>query len=230
MEKKSNPLILCIESATTVCSVALFEGKKCLSSKELDDGYTHAENLANFVSEVLVDAGVEAAQLDAVCVCKGPGSYTGLRIGVSTGKGLAYGLKCPLIAVSTLEALAHRNIGRDAIRVPMLDARRMEVFAMAFDKDGSTLMDVRAIVVDEHSFDDLKSKGKLVLYGDGADKLKELYAEDEQVEVLADVRASAKDMILPALKAYGENNFEDIAYFEPFYLKDFVAGIPKRVF
>ena len=230
MEKKSNPLILCIESATTVCSVALFRGSECLADKELDDGYTHAENLAIFVQDVMAEANIEPTQLDAVCVSRGPGSYTGLRIGVSTGKGLAYGLSKPLIAISTLEALAHREIGEAGIRIPMLDARRMEVFAAAFDNRGVELMETKAVIVDEDSFSDFDEGAQLLMYGDGADKLADVFANRSDVKILQGYRASARDMIAPALKAYREDNFEDVAYFEPFYLKDFVAGIPKRVF
>ncbi|MEG0187600.1 MAG: tRNA (adenosine(37)-N6)-threonylcarbamoyltransferase complex dimerization subunit type 1 TsaB, partial [Algoriella sp.] len=170
-------------------------------------------------------AEITLNDLDAICVSKGPGSYTGLRIGVSSAKGFAFGLNLPLLAINSLQILAEMQInkGFDLI-IPMIDARRMEVYTAQFDTNGNQLTDTEAKVIDETSFEELKGK-KIVFVGDGAEKCQEVLAHLDATFV--QIFPSAKYMCEQAEKRFEEKQFEDVAYFEPYYLKDFVAGKKK---
>ena len=214
--------ILNLETSTKNCSVSIAKDRELLCLvEEADEGYAHGEKLHQFIDWCAEGAGISLNKIDAVCVSKGPGSYTGLRIGVSSAKGLAYGLDAKLMAINSLEILAQSQInkGYDVI-VPLIDARRMEVYTAIFDNEGNEIMSTEAKVIDETSFAELQGK-KIVFVGDGADKCKEAlaYLDADFVQMYP----SAKDMIAVAESKYNEQNFEDIAYFEPYYLKDFVA-------
>lgn len=218
-------LILNIETATTVCSVALFEKERLLCLKELNEGYTHAENLHIFIAEALKEAGLKAGQLDAVAVSKGPGSYTGLRIGVSTAKGLAYALNIPLIGVDTLEVMASaaRTATReDVLFCPMIDARRMEVYTALYDAGLRQKHPVEALIVNEQSLSRFRQGGRICFFGDGMPKCKSLLSQIEEASFLEGIFPSAVHMIRPALRRFQSKTFEALAYFEPFYLKDFL--------
>lgn len=217
------PKILCIESSGPVCSVALFEGLKELAIREEQDAYSHAEKLAPFVQEVL-----NGQIPDAIALSKGPGSYTGLRIGTSLAKGLAYGFEIPLIAISTLEAMAENFISEkseEAEYFPMIDARRMEVYTAGYSLSKKEFHPIEAKIIDENSFE---SNTKKWLFGDGADKLIELFKDRKDIHIQTHYFPSARFLASPALRKFESQNFEDLAYFEPFYLKEFVALKPKK--
>lgn len=240
LQKKK--MILCLETSTAVCSVALVENGVVVALRESLDGQNHAEKITVFIDEVMKEADVRYSDLDAVAVSKGPGSYTGLRIGVSTAKGLCYAMEKPLIAVDTLAAMTHgfgdddNNNNNDfdtnitstsTLFCPMIDARRMEVYSAFFDENLNKISDTKAIIIDENSFSDLKQDHHLFLFGDGADKLASLFENEENITVIEKFHCSAAYMAQLAEKALNEKDFVDTAYFEPFYLKDFVPGIPK---
>jgi tRNA threonylcarbamoyladenosine biosynthesis protein TsaB len=225
-------LILNLETATTACSVSLAKDGKLIALKELDGDYTHAENLTIFIEEVLKQAKVQLNELDAVAVSKGPGSYTGLRIGVSSAKGLCYSLNKPLLAVNTLESMANTaaqlaEIPAGALLCPMIDARRMEVFCALFNKSGKEIRTTSAEIIEENSFADLLSDQKIYFFGDGAAKCKDVLSKNPNACFIDGISCSAKDMTGLSEKAFQLKQFEDLAYFEPFYLKDFVAGKKK---
>ena len=223
-------IILCIETATTMCSVALGKDGKLIAHKELNEGYTHAENITVFIQDVITQAKTGISQLDAVAVSKGPGSYTGLRIGVSSAKGLCYALDKPLIAVETLEhfslsqsRLRTPDLNHPALFCPMLDARRMEVYCAVYDKEGNEVLPVSAKIIDENSFSDLLNENKIIFFGDGASKCKEALSHHDNAHFIDGVYPSAIAMISIAEEKFTKNEFADPAYFEPFYLKDFVG-------
>lgn len=224
-------MILCLETSTAVCSVALVEGGKTIVLRESLDGQNHAEKITVFIDEVMKEANVSYHDIDAVAVSKGPGSYTGLRIGVSTAKGLCYAMEKPLIAIDTLQAMAHglsHSLSSDDVLLcPMIDARRMEVYTAFFDKTLERVSDTAALVIDEDSFKEMKKEHHLYLFGDGADKLQTLFGADERVTVVEKFHCSASYMAELADKALKDRDFVDTAYFEPFYLKDFVPAMPK---
>lgn len=224
-------IILNIETGTNICSAALSQNGKLLSLCESNEGYEHARNLAPFIDELLKENGIEPKELDAVAVSKGPGSYTGLRIGTSTAKGLCYALGIPLIAVGSLESLAY--VAREdyeagildieywdkALLCPMIDARRMEVYAQVYNSDINPLSEVNAYIVEESSFSEFRGKvDEFLIFGDGAAKCAEVMRGDSVK--LIDVVPSARGLIRPAFESFRELRFEDVAYFEPFYLKD----------
>ena len=226
-------MILCLETATATCSVALNDGPKTLALRECKGQNAHSEKITLFIQEVLDEAGVGYNGLDAVAVSQGPGSYTGLRIGVSTAKGVCYAAGLPMMAIDTLEAMAYGMRDRlgEALRpgdllVPMIDARRMEVYYAVFDTDLSRVKDTEALVVEAHSFDDLLAGHRLWLFGDGAPKLHGLFDAVEAICVVDDFEPSAAYMATLSDAALKAGDFVDVAYFEPFYLKDFVAGKP----
>jgi tRNA threonylcarbamoyladenosine biosynthesis protein TsaB len=213
--------ILNIETATKNCSVTIAnEGKTIVSLEVAEDGYSHAEKLHLFFEEALKQAGIAFQDLKAVAVSQGPGSYTGLRIGVSAAKGLCYSLDIPLIAVDTLETLARQINIENGIIVPMIDARRMEVFTAFFDKDYSKMRETLAEIIDETTYADISET--LHLIGDGAAKCKAVLAAAKFVYHDAVIYPSAKEMSLISFEKYKADDFVDVAYFEPFYLKDFV--------
>ena len=221
-------LILAIETTTKNCSVALFNKGILLQLKEENsDNYSHAENLTLFINEVLTKENISINKLDAIAVSKGPGSYTGLRIGTSTSKGLCYSLGIPLIAISTLKAMAlgvSENQKSD-FYCPMIDARRMEVFAAIFDDDNNQVRDIMADVVDGSTYKEYLNK-KVLFFGDGAMKCQEMI-NHKNATYLEGIFPSAKDMGILLCQKFENKDFEDVAYFEPFYLKDFVAGKKK---
>ena len=230
-------LILSIETGTDICSVALANDGELMALRESDEGRDHAKKVALFVDELLRETGVQPADLDAIAVGKGPGSYTGLRIGVSFAKGMCYALNIPLISVGSLDALA--EVAREdydagildiedeewsgARLCPMVDARRMEVYAQIFDNECKPLSDVVAEVVTEESFKEWRSSGKFVIFGNGAQKCSEVLSD----AICVGVSPSARGIVSLAEKAFNAGKFEDLAYFEPFYLKEFLV-IPSK--
>ena len=222
-------MILCLETATPSCSVALVHNGEVLACEEDPKGQNHSEKITLFIDSVMKKAGISYNDLDAVAVSMGPGSYTGLRIGVSTAKGLCYAVSKPLIAIPTLEAMAHggKTIVKNGLFVPMIDARRMEVYAAIFDDNINKIKDTEAVIIDENSFADLKKDHHLYLFGDGADKCAELFANDDKITVIKEFHCSAKYMNVIAQRKLDAKDFVDVAYFEPFYLKDFVPGTPN---
>jgi tRNA threonylcarbamoyladenosine biosynthesis protein TsaB len=225
-------LILNIETATTVCSVALFSGHQLLAEKELDAGYTHAENLHGFISEVLIRAEIKTTDLDAIAVSQGPGSFTGLRIGASTAKGLAYGLQIPLITVDTLQimcAAAKKRAHDNTHYAPMIDARRMEVYTAVFDKDLKPVKGTSAEIISEESVGMFASFENIVFFGNGMDKSREILSTLASAQFLPGIGPSARYMGELALRKFERRDLADTAYFEPFYLKDFLAGKKKAL-
>jgi tRNA threonylcarbamoyladenosine biosynthesis protein TsaB len=215
--------ILCIETSTKNCSVSISKNGEILTVKEIaEDNYSHAENLHVFIQKILEESGLEKHQLHAIAVSKGPGSYTGLRIGVSAAKGLCYALDLPLISLDTLTILAQqKNISQGKI-IPMIDARRMEVYTTVFDKDKIELTAVTSKIIDENSF--ANHDEDLYFIGDGAPKCQSvLNAKNHHFDSNI-LYPSAKDMCKLAFEKFKNNAFEDVAYFEPFYLKDFMVG------
>lgn len=223
-------ILLNIETATKNCSVSLSENENILTLIELNEGqFSHAEKLHTFILTVLKDSGKEMHHIDAIAVSKGPGSYTGLRIGVSAAKGLCFALDKPLISIPTLSSLASSiEAENNEFIIPLLDARRMEVYSAVFNNN-EQIRETKAEIIDSNSFNEFLEKGKTHFLGDGAAKCKEIIKHDNAV-FLDNYFPSAKEMAKLAFKKYQTNSFEDVAYFEPYYLKDFVAGIPKNYF
>ncbi len=218
-------LILNIETATKNCSVSLAKSGEILAFKEFNDGsYTHGENLHVFIAAVMKEAAIAFSELDAIAVSKGPGSYTGLRIGVSAAKGLAYSLDIPLLSLLTLETLAHSlEVEESALICPMLDARRMEVYSAVFDGNYQQIRETRAEIIDETSFADYLTQHKVYFLGDGAEKCKPIITH-ENAAFMDDHFPSSKQMAALSYEKYSDKKFEDTAYFEPFYLKDFIMS------
>ena len=218
--------ILCIETSTEICSVALAHGDKCVALKECNTNNSHAKNMIPFVEEVLQQATIDKKQLDAIAVGVGPGSYTGLRIGVSTAKGLAYTLGIPVIAISTLETIAEPFLKLADHCRPMIDARRMEVFTALYDNKGQLLEEPNAKIIDEECFAEELTNFKTIFCGNGAAKCENLLGKFPNA-VFKTEPLSAKKMVPIAARKFQAEEFENVAYFEPFYLKDYVAAKPK---
>lgn len=225
--------ILHIETSTQVCSVALSEDGQCIFSKTDFEGPSHAVTLGVYVDEALSFADSHAIPLDAVAVSCGPGSYTGLRIGVSMAKGICYGRNLPLIGIPTPEVmcvplLLDEELPEDALLCPMIDARRMEVYAALYDRALHPVREIEAVIIDESSYEDYLNCGPVYFFGNGAAKCKEkiLHPNARFVE---DIHPLAKWMFPLAEKAFARGDFKDVAYFEPFYLKEFVASKPKKL-
>lgn len=224
--------IILIETSTALCSAALAEDGKIVATRESDQPRAHASMTAPFVKELLDERGIGVKDCDAVCVSKGPGSYTGLRVGVSTAKGLCFGAGIPLISVGTLDTLVWQAIGEGllpegCVRVaPMIDARRMEVYTAIFSPDGKQLSQTVASIVDEKTFEAELSEGPTLFIGDGAGKCEEVIRNGNAS--FARCYPKAQSMLRPALEAYRAGKFEDLAYFEPFYLKEFMATTSKK--
>jgi len=217
--------ILNIETATKSCSVSLFNGEQLVGFKEhISKEFSHSEMLTGYIEDLLKDSDILFSQLVAIAVSMGPGSFTGLRIGVATAKGLCYALKIPLISVSTLQAMAFgvAKIFKADLYCPMIDARRMEVYSAFYDIKNKLIREIRADVVDPTSYDELLSV-PIVFFGDGAEKLKNVIVHNN-ARFLDDVHPSAKNLGVLAYKKFIKNDFENIAYFEPYYLKDFVSN------
>ena len=231
---RKGKMILCLETATPVCSVALNDGNRCLALRECVGQNAHSEKITIFIKEVLDEVGIGYEQLDAVAVSQGPGSYTGLRIGVSTAKGVCYAADRKMMAIDTLHAMAcgmKERLGNELqandLLIPMIDARRMEVYASIFDADLNKLEDTAALVIDENSFNELVAEGrKIWLFGDGAPKLKLVFANRPEIQIVEGFNPSAAFMASLAEQQLKAGKFVDVAYFEPFYLKDFIAGKP----
>ncbi len=223
--------ILLIETATKVCSVGLIQGNKIIALREDNSmQYSHSSLLTSFIEEVVKEAGVGFHELDAVAVSKGPGSYTGLRIGVSAAKGLCYALDIPLIAVNTLQSLAATAVESGTVQadffVPMIDARRMEVYNAVYDKSLKETRETVAEIIDENAFSNFLEKGKVAFFGDGAPKCKDVISHTNAL-FYDDIHPGVKGLMNFTLDKFIQKQFENLAYFEPFYLKDFVAGKPK---
>lgn len=231
-------LLLNIETSTAICSVALGKDGKLLALKENKEGMKHASHLTVFIENILKENNLSTADLDGVAISMGPGSYTGLRIGVSTAKGICYGAGIPLIAVSTLQSMtkALQNNSdlssvvknqEKALFCPMIDARRMEVYTAFYNANTELVKDISADIIDENSFAYELSEQEIVFFGDGSGKCKDVIANENGI-FLDDVNATAVGMIELAENKFNKNELEDVAYFEPFYLKDFVATTPKK--
>ena len=213
--------ILNIETATKNCSVSIAANGKTLVCKEISElGYSHAEKLHLFIQDVIQEAAISFSQLSAIAVSHGPGSYTGLRIGVSAAKGLSYALQIPLIAVDTLLALAHQVLKKDGLIVPMIDARRMEVYSAIFDFNKQKIREVQAEIISEDSFAAISEK--IYFIGDSNEKVQSVLTKSNFVFLDAIQYPSAKEMSSISYQKYLEKDFVDVAYFEPYYLKDFL--------
>jgi len=258
-------IILNIETATSVCSVAIADKGKIIATQESEESNVHAEKLAVFIEEALKKAALTLKELDAIAIGSGPGSYTGLRIGTSTAKGLCYGLNKPLISVPTLKAMAvaasspsssplegrhginlltpnpsagpsssplEGRHGKDILYCPMIDARRLEVYTALYDETGKEILPVQAKILDEHSFEEQLKTNTIAFFGDGMQKMRELFASAPaplnlplrgEVIWMENIKATAGNMVMLAEEAFNAKQFSDLAYYEPFYLKDFVA-------
>lgn len=226
-----NPLLLHIETATEICSVALTFGDEVLGVRETNDGNSHSKNLLPFIDQILKEAHRKMDDLNGVVVSIGPGSYTGLRIGVSMAKGIAYSLGIPAITISTLDSIAHgallaEGAPANTLYVPMIDARRMEVFAAQYDATMTLMKEVEAIIIDETSFKEILDNKSVIFCGNGMSKCKELLSQHPNAH-FCNAPISARNMLPTALKKWQNQDFADVAYFEPFYLKDYVAAKPN---
>ena len=225
MQQSANRIIL-IETSTSLCSAALAENGTITAYRESSAPKAHASLTAVFVQEVLAERGLALSDCDAVCVSKGPGSYTGLRVGVSTAKGLCFGSGKPLVAVGTLDTLvAQADNSQFKFIIPMIDARRMEVYSAVFE-DSRQITETTPVIVDENSFSEYLEQGPCLFIGDGAGKCADVIRHQNAHFCQCNPKASA--MLHPAMEALNEKRFEDVAYFEPFYLKEFVATVSKK--
>jgi len=230
-------LILILETSTEVCSVSLLKDGILFDFIESDEGQNHARLVTVFAENILSRNKLQPNELDAIAVSKGPGSYTGLRIGASTAKGICYAANIPLIAVGTLEAMAkHVALNRNQFGIPddklilfcpMIDARRMEVYSMLLDEDGNVLKPITAEIIDDSFLANELSNKQVVFFGNGSAKCEKVIKSPNAL-FLPNIKASARHMVELVWQAYNNNHFEDVAYFEPFYLKDFVATVSKK--
>jgi len=229
-------MIICLETSTSLCSVALCDKDGVVAVRESDESKSHASLLSVFINELLSAAGLKASELEAVAVSKGPGSYTGLRIGVSTAKGICYAASVPLIGIETTLSMFHGitdtiksryGTDRTSLFIPMLDARRMEVYYSILASDGKIVKEISAKIIDENSFRDIPENIRILIFGDGSSKCIKV-SERGNIKFAEEFRISATHMYEPAYKAFREQHFEDVAYFEPFYLKDFITSRPKK--
>lgn len=229
-------IILHLDTANQFCSVALSSANQLIALRETNEKNAHSRVITLFIDEILNETHISPTDLHAVAVSMGPGSYTGLRIGVSAAKGLCYAIDKPLISVSTLQAMAAGTIARiqnlpiqkeGLIFCPMIDARRMEVYSALYSENLKELRDIRAQVIDENSFAEELKKNVIVFSGDGAEKCKDILSSNKNALFVDDFHTSAKYMISIADKKFANQQFEDVAYFEPFYLKEFKAGASR---
>jgi tRNA threonylcarbamoyladenosine biosynthesis protein TsaB len=218
-------VLLHIETATSNCSVSLSDGDSILASAELNDGYTHAENLHPFIDQLLKKTQVSPVKLQAVAVSAGPGSYTGLRIGLSAAKGMCYALNIPLIGINTLQILSAGALKlieeKDVLLCAMLDARRMEVYTATFDSELKEVKAAEPLIADETTVQKLDHGKTTYFFGDGMPKCKELLKNIPNARFVDNLIPSSTNMVHLALTKYKSAQFEDIAYFEPFYLKEY---------
>lgn len=213
-----------------MCSVSLFDEETLVSFKELDQGYTHAENLHVFADALIKEAHIPLQHLSAIAVSKGPGSYTGLRIGVSAAKGLAFAHNIPLIAVDTLQLMCkavEQTLGVQTHYCPMIDARRMEVYCCVYDSELRPLEPIEALIVDKESTKKFYNYKGLCFFGDGMPKSKDLLLSAGEFSFIPNICPSAKHMGKLSYAKFRGKDFENTAYFEPYYLKDFLAGKKK---
>jgi tRNA threonylcarbamoyladenosine biosynthesis protein TsaB len=225
-------LILNIETATEICSVSLAENGKLIALKEDTEGQLHAKLLTVLIEEMFREKKICIKELNAVAVSKGPGSYTGLRIGVSAAKGIAYAADIPLLAVNTLQAMAlgvskSQDFEAETWFCPMIDARRMEVYTAFFDLQNNLRRDIAAEIIDENSFNEILKDRKIVFHGNGAAKCNKIIQSPNAI-FIENMGCSASNMVELSYHAFQNKQFADIAYFEPFYLKDFIATVPKN--
>ena len=229
------PLILNIETATSVCSVSLASGAETIAIRESKEKNIHATKVTLFAEEVCHDARIGMNQLDAIAVSKGPGSYTGLRIGVSTAKGFCYALGIPLISVPTLQSMAlqasrkfkpDHTVKVKVLYCPMIDARRMEVYTALYDTGNREVMPVEAMIIDEASFEKELVDKQIYYFGDGAEKCKATL-EKSGMTYIEGIFNTSESMAAISAEKFLNQDFEDLAYFEPYYLKDFISGKPK---
>ncbi|MGE4586631.1 MAG: tRNA (adenosine(37)-N6)-threonylcarbamoyltransferase complex dimerization subunit type 1 TsaB [Mangrovibacterium sp.] len=227
--------LLNLESSTEVCSVSLAKDEALVDLLENTEGRNHARLMSVFVQEIMQRNRLDFKQLGGIAVSKGPGSYTGLRIGVSLAKGLCYANRLPLIAVSPLQSMASQVLSGDyklpeaesLLLCPTIDARRMEVYMALYDRRNREVEAVSARVIDKHSFDSLLERGPLVFFGNGSEKLRPVISHAKAV-FIANIKTSAQFMCSLSYRAFTNKQFADLAYFEPFYLKDFIAGVTKK--
>jgi len=224
-------IILHIETSTNICSIAVSENGQCLFSKFDSEGMNHAALLSVFIAEAMEFLKLSSKKLEAVAVSSGPGSYTGLRIGVSTAKGLCYGLDIPLIAVSTLEVLTANALqiaktDANTLFCPMIDARRMEVYAAIYNTEGIIQREISADIIDKNSYSEILASHSVYFFGNGAEKCKATLTHPN-ARFIDGMFPLAENMIVLAEKAYNEKKFVDVAYFEPFYLKEFYTTAAK---
>lgn len=225
-------LILNIETSTQVCSVSISLNGDIVAFKESNDEKSHAKLLTIFIDQLLKEQSYSIENFDAIAISKGPGSYTGLRIGVSTAKGLCYAKDIPLIAINTLQSMANGiiqqgNYSDKDIIVPMIDARRMEVYSAFFNQKSEFIRDVKAEIIDENSYQEVLQKNRMIFFGDGSEKIKSVIKHENAV-FIEDMNPSSRYMSTLSEEAFNKKKFENVAYFEPFYLKDFIATVPKR--
>lgn len=224
--------IILIETSTPLCSTALVEDGKVVCERLSDEPRAHASKTALFVSEMLSEKGLKVSDCDAVAVSKGPGSYTGLRVGVSTAKGLCFGAGIPMISVGTLDTLVWQALDGNMLPegcryiIPMIDARRMEVYTGTFTPDGKQISPTVAQIIDADSFKDQLAEGPVLFIGDGADKCKDTLTSPNARFIQCCPKAAS--MMHPAIDALEPKRFEDVAYFEPFYLKEFITTVSKK--
>lgn len=229
-------MVICLETATNLCSVALCDSAGVISLRECNDSKSHASMLTIFIEEIFKERGIRASDLEAIAVSKGPGSYTGLRIGVSVAKGMAYAASIPLIGIATTismfrgissGSLQNPEADKNTLFCPMLDARRMEVYYAIYDTNGKTIKDISAEIISEDSFNNIPESQKIIFFGDGAAKCKEVIKRKNAL--FADnYIISASHMHIPVFQALKNHHYEDVAYFEPFYLKDFITSKPTK--
>jgi len=220
------PIILSLETSTKTCSVALHQEGKLISEQNLHLENSHSSVISPMIQQTLENVGIAMSHVDAIAVSQGPGSYTGLRIGVSTAKGIAYALGIPLIGVSSLHAMSLEVIKhtKKTNIYPMIDARRMEVYTMQLDSTGAILREPYALILDENTFDNQQ----VVLFGNGSDKCVDLFKEKPNVEIIPGITPSAKNIGALAMEKFNANDFENLAEFEPFYLKAFYSPKAKN--
>lgn len=222
-------LILNIETATDVCTLTIARDGKPWFERRCDTAQNHAVQLPLFVDEAMEALNVSNEKLDAVAISAGPGSYTGLRIGASTAKGICYALKCPLISIDTLQIIALGAQATEGLVRPMIDARRMEVYSALYTHDGKRVCEPEALIIDEHSFADELQKGIVTMCGNGAEKCVPVI-QHPNIRFVANIVPTANLMCQVAEQKYNEKAFEDVAYYEPFYLKEYMAIKPKKLF
>jgi tRNA threonylcarbamoyladenosine biosynthesis protein TsaB len=223
--------LLHIESTSTVCSVAISKDAEFLALKEVNNGYTHAENLHVFIQQLLQETKLVPDDLNAISISSGPGSYTGLRIGFSAAKGLAYALQIPLITIDTLKALSYkviRTVNNDALFCPLIDARRMEVYCATYNNQLQEVIPLQALVLNEESIKKFNFDKDIYFFGDGMPKAKELLQQNSKANFIENINASALQMISLAYEKYTEKDFSDLAYSEPNYLKEFFFTTAKK--